>query len=59
MTRQRASTIAQVAQAGSAASVGAFIASIEEPPEGARWALIAAAVGLAAVAAVYQRRAAQ
>jgi fatty acid desaturase len=48
---------ATLAQAGAAGCAGAWAASIIEPPNGARWALLAIAVGLAAAATVLHRRA--
>lgn len=43
--------IAAVAQSLAAAMVGAWAASVVEPPNGTRWLLLAGAIGCAAIVA--------
>lgn len=46
----RRSVIGAIAQAAAAAFAGAFVASIVEPPAGAKWLALAAAIACGAVA---------
>jgi len=50
-----ASVIAVLARHGAAAAAGAFVASITDPPTGARWMLLALAISLTATAVTAHR----
>ena len=50
-----AAVIAVLARHGAAAAGGAFVASVTEPPTGARWMLLALAISLTATAITAHR----
>ena len=50
-----ATVIGILARHGAAAAAGAFVASITEPPTGARWMLLALAIALTAAAITAHR----